>query len=167
MVRILLIFLLAYLLAGCQGNTSGPASTSDPKPGGNQTAALELDAQPQAGNWRVTLAAEGAVDLYQAAGTLVFPPGAYEVLAIEAGGGLGGPQECFFAGKETTPGKVDFAYTRRFYGPGRDGEVALVSIIVAPHGDFSLADFQVDRDQGALLIRDSAKQPIEVSGEVQ
>jgi hypothetical protein len=161
MQRFLFLLVLVCLCASCQGNRFFQPGTTDP--GGGQTASsvkLKLDAEPQGANWRVTLAATNAHDLYQAAGTLAFPAGTYDVLAIEAGGGLGGPQECIFAGKETAPGQVRFAYTRHYYGAGVDGTAALVSVVVVPHGKFTLGDFQLERGQGECVLRDSKKQAL-------
>ena len=110
--------------------------------------------------------AKGATDLYQAAGRVEFPTGQYQVLAVQAGGGLGGPQECYFVGKETDPGQVDFAYTKKFYGPGVDGDAMLVSLVVVPLGQFAQADFSLAGQPG-VVVRNSEKQAIEIAGGVK
>jgi hypothetical protein len=57
---------------------------------------------------------------------------------------------------------VAFAYTKRFWGPGADGDVWLVSLRVRPNGTFNAADFSLLKD-AKLLARDSKKRKIEVT----
>lgn len=167
MYRYLLTLVLLCLMAGCHGNSpSTPNLPDSDGTGSGGLVQLNLTSQDQDGTWRVTLTAQDASDLYQAAGRLSFPQGEYDVLAVEAGGGLGGPQDCYFAGKETAPGQVDFAYTRRFYGTGVAGEAALLRVVVAPRGKFALKDFRL-ADEPRLLLRDSKKRVLTAAGEVR
>lgn len=163
----LFALLLLILLAGCRGGSKSAITDAPDAPNNSASGpvALSLDAVEQDGTWRVTLTATGK-DIYQAAGTLLCSEDSYNVLSIEAGGGLGGPRDCYFVGKETEPGKIDFAYTKRFHGSGVNGEAALLSIVVEPHSGFSLGDFTLAAEP-ELLIRDSAKQAIEFDQEVR
>ena len=106
------------------------------------------------------MAANDTADLYQIAATIRFPAGQYEIDRIEAGGGLGGPEESFFVGDVTEPGKLDFAYTRRFLGPGRNGRIQLISFRANFQGAFSLDDFAVADAPADLVVRDGSKQAI-------
>lgn len=115
---------------------------------------------------RLMLAARDATDLYQVAGTLSYDPARYDLLNVEAGGGLGGPEDCYFVGGETVQGRVAFAYTKRWHGAGAQGSVNLLSVVIAPRRAFSLADFSVDTGPGQLLLRNSAKQAFAPTVEV-
>ncbi|MCB1217603.1 hypothetical protein KDL44_09425 [bacterium] len=117
------------------------------------------------GTTRVLLKAEQASDLYQIAGTLQYDPGLYELLLVEAGGGLGSPEEAYFLDGEGTPGRIDFAYTRRYFGAGISGEPLLLSVKVRPLGNFSLSDFSLDTSAGSYRLRDSHKQDMEFTVE--
>lgn len=124
---------------------------------------LTLTAAPEGGNWRVSLAAPEAIDLYQIAGSLDFDPAAYEVLSQEAGGGLGDPTQALYISRETSPGHLDFAYTRRNYGSGASGDLLLYSLLVRPRGAEVVdaaqvtSAFKLDQGAGHLLARDSSK----------
>src|SRR4051812_11195913 len=119
--------ILLVLLAGCGGGHRAPSGSSQtPAPGGSGNSPtpnadagsvrLVLDAKPDGGEWRVNLRAPGASDLYQVGGTLAFDTTKYQVVAVEAGGGLGQPDTSYFVGQETEPGRVAFAYTKRYWG---------------------------------------------------
>jgi hypothetical protein len=124
---------------------------------------LELSAVKEGANYRVNLHARGATDLYQLAGSLQFDGGRYRVINIEAGGGLGGPEDAYFIGRETRPGNVDFAYTRRAYGAGASGDPWLLSLVVEPQaGELRLGDFSLDETARRLLVRDSHKRALPV-----
>ena len=88
---------------------------------------------------------------------------------MHAGGGLGKPPEAYFVWGERTPGRLDFAYTKRFYGPGATGTVPLLSVRVSTRAGFSLGDFTLDTAAGTLLARDSAKREfgVTLAGEVR
>jgi len=111
----------------------------------------------------VELTASGIDDLYKVAGTLNFPSGGYAVERIEAGGGLGGPGESFFFGKETSPGHIDFAYTKRYFGPGESGNLRILRIILGKTGQVVAGDFVLDNSPGKLMLRDSAKREINLA----
>lgn len=171
-MRLRSILISASLLAllGCGGGANSPAGApgagqlNAPSSGAPGSAALDLSAQREGASYRVNLYAQGASDLYQIAGTLSFDGGRYRVLTVEAGGGLGSPEEAVFLGTESAPGQVDFAYTKRAYGAGYSGDLWLLSVIVEPQaGDFSLGDFSLDQQPGKLLLRDSKKQALSVS----
>lgn len=165
---ILLTTLLLALL-GCGGGNSPAGAPGADEGAGLQanapgSAALELSALRESANYRVNLYAQGVSDLYQIAGTLGFDGGRYRVLTVEAGGGLGSPQEAVFLGTESAPGQVDFAYTKRAYGTGYSGDLWLLSVVVEPlTGVFSLGDFTLDQTPGKLLLRNSKKQALNAS----
>jgi hypothetical protein len=161
-MRVALPVLIFLLVSACGKGVGTPRQQgSQPGDGTAGTVRLTLTSEEVEGEYRVNLQAPGASDLYQVAGTLTFDPLKYEVVAIEAGGGLGQPDSSYFAGQETAPGRAVFAYTRRFWGEGADGDLWLVSLRVRPRGAFRLADFAVDRES-RLLARDSKKRELEV-----
>jgi hypothetical protein len=164
-----------------QGNTAQqPASGSQSglaAPHSQSAGELELNiaAAPDGDDWRVTLSASAAKDLYQLAGSIDFDPAAYEILSPEAGGGLGGPENAIFSAQQRISGRLDFAYSIRRFGPGRDGELSLISLKVRSlSGDKPSASevaraFKLDNSEGRLLARSSSKQRFDVSvgGEVR
>jgi hypothetical protein len=94
-----------------------------------------------------------------------YDPQRYDLQNVEAGGGLGGPEECYFVGGESSAGRIAFAYTKKLYGPGVSGSVNLLSLRVAPKAGFSLSDFSLDTAPGKLLARNSKKQAFAASVE--
>ena len=165
MKRYILILILV-LIAGCQGGagtSQNPASpsenTGDPAVAG--PIDLQLSAMSDGANERVVLTARDARDLYQIASTIVYDPARYEVLSIEAGGGLGMPEDSYFVAGEPESGRIDFAYTKRFSGPGASGDVNLLHIVVRPLDKFRLSDFRMDNAPGTTLVRDSRKRDVE------
>ena len=172
-MRIGLIIFLLLLLASCggghraarggqqdqlPGNSTGGQPAADPNAG---NVHLTLTAEQDGSDWRINLIAPSASDLYQIGGTLAFDSSKYEVVAVEAGGGLGQPENSYFVGKETSPGRVAFAYTKRFYGAGSSGKLWLVSLRVHPRSTFNAADFKLDENQ-KLMARDSKKRVMRV-----
>src|SRR5688572_28815146 len=127
------IFFLLILTACGKGAAPRQQGSGDAPPEGTAgSVRLVLDAEQDGSQWRVNLRAPGARDLYQVGGTLAFDPLKYDVVAVEAGGGLGQPDSSYFAGQETEPGRVSFAYTRRYWGEGASGDLWLVSLRVRP-----------------------------------
>lgn len=161
-MRLAFPVLILLLIAGC-GKGAGAPRQQGSQPAGDSAGSvrLTLTAEEAAGEWRVNLHAPGASDLYQVAGTLAFDPLKYDVVAVEAGGGLGQPDRSYFAGQETAPGRVAFAYTQRYWGEGSRGDLWLVSLRVRPRGEFRLGDFTLDRES-RLLARDSKKRALQV-----
>jgi len=155
------------LLAACQGGggTAPTLAPTAPDQVGEPPNLLQLEiTAAEVGDlWRVTLQAPQAQDLYQLAGTLVYDPARYSIATVEAGGGLGGPEESYFVWGQRDPGRIDFAYTRRYYGAGVSGPAALLSVRVRPVAQFALADFRLDTAENALLARDGLKRVLEVS----
>jgi hypothetical protein len=152
------IFALAMLLllVSCGGGFNG----ARPGPGGKQSAgelALRLSASESGGTVKVVLSAPAAADLYQLAGTLLYDADKYSILAVEAGGGLGNPEESYFFSSEQTPGKLGFAYTKRMWGAGANGACQLLVLRAEAKGAFSPADFKLDTRAGQLRARNSAK----------
>ncbi len=167
-MRIALILLVLLILAGCGGGSSSRANPGEQQNNNGASDAagsvkLTLDAVQEGNVWRINLRAPRASDLYQVAGTLAFDTLKYDVVAVEAGGGLGTPENSYFAGQETSPGRVAFAYTRRYYGAGVSGDTWLVSLRVSPSATFSLSDFTLLQGDGAVLCRDSQKRKLAVS----
>jgi hypothetical protein len=171
-MRLGLFISLLLLLASCGGHGGTRGAGQQNPPGGLQTGQptpnpdagsvrVTLDAQQDGGEWRVNLMAPSASDLYQIGGTLAFDSSKYSVVGVEAGGGLGQSDNSYFVGQETSPGRVAFAYTKRFWGAGASGKLWLVSLRVRPTGSFSLADFKLDENQ-KLLARDSKKRVMKV-----
>jgi hypothetical protein len=173
-MRCALIVSILLLLASCGGGRHSVRGGAPEQPGGGIQAGGQPPANPEAGSvrvslsaeqdgsdWRVNLIAPDASDLYQIGGTLAFDSTKYEVLTVEAGGGLGQPENSYFVGRETSPGRVAFAYTKRFYGAGASGKLWLVSLRVHPKGSFSAADFKLDENQ-KLMARDSKKRVMHV-----
>jgi hypothetical protein len=160
---------LLLALVGCGGGDSDAIRAGGPnsQPVGASEqgdAAIELSTVKEGVNHRVNLHARGALDIYQIAGTLSFDGGRYSVVGIEAGGGLGGPEDAIFLCAESAPGRLDFAYTKRAYGPGVSGDAWLLSVLVEPQaGAFSLGDFSLAEGPGKLLVRDGRKQALSVS----
>ena len=164
MRRILaLVALLA--LAGCRGGGFLPAHSDQDSPSGSTAGklSLSLDARQQGGDYRLLLAAPSAEDLYQVAGTLLYDPQRYEVVAVESGGGLGDPTQSYFVSGETEQGRLRFAYTKRFWGEGASGPVSLMAIRVRPLSAFRLGDFQLDQRSGMLRVRNSRRDSFSVS----
>lgn len=172
-MRKLLTLFAMILLAGCGGGgqaTLSPLPAGRPAPASNdaRSLTLKLQAEDAGANRRVVLVATDAVDLYQLAGTLTYDSSRYQLVEAASAGGLGEPDDSYFMCQETEPGRLDFAYTRRFYGPGVTGEVPLLDVVVSPSAQFSLADFAIDDQPGELLARDSAKRELAiVTPEVQ
>jgi hypothetical protein len=163
MRRLILIFSLFLLLAGCAGGSSaGPRGGQDSAPVIPAAGTLLLDFVTEQVGDEVTveLRAPSAVDLYQVAGTLQFDPLRYEFVAVEAGGGLGQPGEALFVGQESQPGRVDFAYTQRWQGPGRNGLLRLLRLRVRATGQFDRADFSLDLRPDKLRARDSRRRDL-------
>jgi hypothetical protein len=178
-MRLALIVSLLLILASCGGGGSRPRTGQPDAPAGGVQQPGQPQPDPAAGSlrvtltseqdgndWRVTLTAPSASDLYQIGGTLAFDSAKYEVVSIEAGGGLGQPGDSYFVGKESSPGKVGFAYTKRYWGSGASGKLALVSLRVRPVGAFSLTDFKLD-PAAKLLARDSQRRVMRVDGGAQ
>lgn len=168
-------FISLLFLAGCGGGATGArlAPGSHTGPGGANTPPalagalkLTLRAAPDVGGYRLMLCAPSVQDLYQIAGAVQYNPQRYDLQSIEAGGGLGGPEDCYFVGGETSPGRIAFAYTKMQYGPGAMGSVNLLCLRVAPKANFSLGDFSLDQAPGKLLARNSKKQVFTASVEV-
>jgi len=174
-MRKLLTLLTLLLLAGCGGSGGGsatlvplPAGQPQPEVQAPAGLTLALTAEPDGADQRVVLTAESAADLYQLAGSLEFDAGRYQLVEAVSGGGLGAAADSYFVCEPTLPGRLDFAYTRRYYGPGASGDVRLLEVLVSPVGTFSLGDFALSDEPDALLARDSARQRIAVTGpEVQ
>jgi hypothetical protein len=185
-IHLTLICVAAFALAACGGsgvsrNNVTTGGNTPATPAGLDGAAaphaqsagglsLAFRAVPEGSDWRVTLAAPSARDLYQIAGSVEFDASQFEIVSPEAGGGLGGPGDAFFTAKESTPGKLDFAYTIRRYGPGRDGAVDLLSLLVRQKNPASgLSDtalaraFRLQTADGATLARSSSKQRFELN----
>jgi hypothetical protein len=173
-MRLGLIVSLLLLLASCGGGHAAPrGGQQDQLPGSGATGGqptpnpdagsvrVTLTADQDGSDWRVNLIAPSASDLYQIGGTIAFDSSKYAVVAVEAGGGLGQPDNSYFVGKETSPGRVAFAYTKRFYGAGANGKLWLVSLRVHPKGSFSAADFKLDPEQ-KLMARDSKKRVMRI-----
>lgn len=172
-MRFALILSILVLLASCGGgHRTVRGGQQDLLPGSNRagqpapnpdagSVKLTLTSEQDGSDWRVNLMAPSASDLYQVGGTLTFDSTRYEVVAVEAGGGLGQPEDSYFVGQETSPGRVSFAYTKRFYGAGNSGKLWLLSLRVHPKGSFSAADFKLDQNQ-KLLARDSRKRVMKV-----
>lgn len=176
MLRTLLCALGAIcllILAACGGGTAkAPAS-------GNQSAGpsapadtqgeldLALQAQAEGTNWRITLSAPNATDLYQIAGSISYDTTRFSVVTAEAGGGLGGPVEALYVSGEPEPGRLDFAYTKRAAGPGFSGQLNLYSVVVQPlDGAAQLSpaqvasEFRLELAEGRIRARDSRKQDL-------
>jgi hypothetical protein len=160
--------IIAVLLScpGCGGSSS--LATNPNTPGGGARpgeAKLALTATAEGSDYRLALSAPGALDLYQIAGTLRFDAQRYTLISAEAGGGLGSPEACLFIGSEIEPGRVAFAYTKRFYGPGANGDISLLTVRITPKAGFKLSDFSLETGPGKLVVRDSKKQVLSVSME--
>jgi len=175
-MRRFLAAILLILAVGCRSGTGTPIpEASSPGVGYTPPATppsgleLQLNATAEQDSWRITLSAPSATDLYQLAGTLIYEPERYTLRSVEAGGGLGGPQDAYFVWGEHDHGRLDFAYTKRYYGAGFSGQVSLLSIRVNALDGFRLADFRLDTSTGKLLARDSAKRgfAVQLAGEVQ
>lgn len=170
-IKPLLTVLFLLLLMGCGGGGSVPGAQQldQPLPVNNQPAdsdqaRLVLDAEALGnGEWSLMLRASQASDLYQIAGTLQFDPNAYELLSVEAGGGLGDPSEAYFVNSGGRNGELDFAYTSRYYGRINSGDLNLLRLKLRPTTEFSLADFSLPLETDSLLIRNSGKQLLEPS----
>ena len=165
-----LTLILLLLLFGCGGGNGNPQGGQTFVPGapeaGKELAAgevnLRLNAQDLGdGDWSLMLRATQATDLYQIAGSLLFNPESYELISVEAGGGLGGPDEAYFLNSDASDGVLDFAYTSRFYGRINSGDLNLLRVRIRPATEFSPADFSLQLDDGKLLARDSRKRVLE------
>jgi hypothetical protein len=163
MKRLVTLFAL-LLLAGCQSGSILDAQPDGQAPEGLN---LELTAAKAGSGWAVTLHSADATDLYQLAGTIRFDPGKYRMVNSEAGGGLGGPEDCLFLAEEAHPGRMAFAYTRRIWGEGASGDMVLLRLTVEPQGQFSLADFELLTGNDELLARDSHKRRFETQIKVR
>ena len=86
---------------------------------------------------------------------------------MSSAGGLGGEQDSYFLWEETQPGRIDFAYTRRYFGPGASGDVNLLRVEFESLEETGGPDFALDSSPGALLARDSAKRQFEVVVDVE
>src|SRR5688500_16125138 len=140
----LITLTLLLVLAGCGGGGSrarggqpaAPGTVQQPgQPQADPAAGslrVSLTAEQEGSDWRVNLIAPAASDLYQIGGTLAFDSAKYEIVTIEARGGLGQPGDSYFVGKESAPGKVSFAYTKRYWGNGAIGKLSLVTLRVRP-----------------------------------
>jgi hypothetical protein len=167
--------LAALLMSGCgsggntttdPGRTEQPGNNDAPTPSGEAgSVSLSLDALTEGASYRLVLSVPQAQDLYQLAGTLVYDPQRYRIERVEAGGGLGTPQDSYFMDAECTAGRRGFAYTRRFAGAGVGGPASLVHFIVTPLGQthFALADFSLNTAEAPLKVRDSHKHEFRVS----
>ena len=159
----LLAVLLFVACGGGGGNEQAPGNvvTQD-----QLRSTLDLDLSSQAmsdGSYRLLLHGRQAHDLYQIGGTLRFDPVLYSIELVEAGGGLGGPEDSYFVDGQTVPGRLDFAYTKRWYGEGVSGDPLLLSVRVRPLAAFNEQDFSIDTSPGALRVRDSQKQNLQFS----
>lgn len=163
-------FIAAVLFVACGGGqSSGINANRQVEPGQDQLrTALNLELSSEAldnGSYRVYLYGRQARDLYQIAGSLLFDTGLYTVELVEAGGGLGGPDESYFVDGQSEAGRLDFAYTRRWFGDGISGDPLLLSVTFRPLGSFSEKDFSIDSSPGAIRVRDSHKQDLQFSCE--
>jgi hypothetical protein len=169
-MRRLLAICLLLLISSCGGGGSqragSPAVSNGEQPSPGRTAGalkLQLDAVPDGARWRVNLTAPQAADLYQIAGTLEYDQQGLRIVNIEAGGGLGGPEDAYFLSSTDEPGRIDFAYTMRLYGPGASGSVNLVSFVVESAGGANLSAVQLESaftlpsSPVALRARDSQR----------
>lgn len=163
----LLLILLFLLLAGCGGggNSENAAQLQSGSADPGSKAGLQLTWADTGSQIRVTLLAGQAEDLYQAAATITYPKEKYTISEISAAGGLGDPAETYFAGDITGPGRLEFGYTKRFAGPGEFGDVPLLRFSVDKTDEFSIGDFVIDFQDSPPLVRDSNKQPIDLSAE--
>jgi hypothetical protein len=168
----LLTLLVLLLLMGCggSGHDSGlPLTVSDPDSGqpGSQlehAANLVLAAQAlESGEWSLMLSSREASDIYQIAGSLLFDQTKYEIVSVEAGGGLGGPDEAYFVNSYESAGELDFAYTSRYFGSIHSGNINLLRLKIRPVDSFSLTDFSLPTTPDKLLVRDSHKRALETS----
>lgn len=163
-------FVLLMLL-GCGGGKDstgtqlpfGPAAGDNPAGiDADSTVRLVLDAENlSADEWSLMLRTQDAADLYQIAGSMLYPQDGYELLSVEAGGGLGGPDEAYFVNSESDSGKLDFAYTSRWYGRKNNGELNLLRLRIRAIDGFRLDDFELPQDSGMLRLRNSDKQDLE------
>lgn len=177
-MRYALIVSLLLVLASCGGGSRPRGGQQDQPPVTQQpgqpqpdpaagSLRVSLAAEQDGNDWRINLIAPSATDLYQIGGTLAFDSAKYELITIEAGGGLGQPNDSYFVGKETAPGRIGFAYTKRYWGSGANGKLNLVTLRVRPTGGvFSLADFRLDPN-ARLMARDSKKRVMRVEGGAQ
>jgi hypothetical protein len=166
------IAVLLFVACGGGGQPSGVNADPQVDHSPDQLrSALDLDLSSEAldnGIYRILLHGRHAKDLYQIGATLEFDPALYEIVLVEAGGGLGGPHESYFIDGLTKPGKLDFAYTRRWFGDGISGDPLLLSVKVRPLGKFNKQDFRIDTSAAAIRVRDSKKQemPFTYKGKV-
>ena len=157
-----LMWIALVVLTGCAGSGQSSRLTEaglEPTPG---VLPLRLAAEADGDSVVVELNSPAACDLYQLAGGVSFDAAAYSFVSAEPGGAFGEDTESYFAAGETTPGQIDFAYTKRFHGPGVTGEAGLLRLEFEARGTFNAADFAIVTDPTAILARDSAKEPLEV-----
>ncbi|MCB1186855.1 hypothetical protein KDL29_06770 [bacterium] len=160
-------------LLGCGGGGADRGGNADLSPGGNaplpgsvdeRSVSLLLEATPiQGDEWSLMLSAEDATDIYQLAGSVLFDPTMYEITSVEAGGGLGGPEDAYFVNSSADEGKLDFGYTSRWFGRVNSGDLNLLRLRVRALGDFSLGDFSLPLEPDSLRVRDSQKRELEPS----
>ncbi len=153
---------LLFVACGGGGGSTGVSDrVNQPQisPDGDRgTLSLVLSSETAAdGNRRILLHGRNARDLYQIAASLRFDPVLYDIVLVEAGGGLGDPEQSYFLDSQSEPGKLDFAYTRRWYGDGVNGDPLLLSVKVRPLAAFNLSDFRIDNNTESIRVRDSRK----------
>lgn len=155
--------MILILLVGCSGSgNQSLLSVQDPQESPDAgVVQLALKAVQAGTTYKVTLLSPAASGLYQIAGSLEYDSQRYSLLSVEPGGGLGDADDTYFAWGEPWTGSIDFAYTRRFHGPGVEGQAGLVVFTVDAPDGFSATDFRLDTAPGSLVVRDSSKQAME------
>lgn len=154
-MRRLLTLIGIVLLAGCRGGAGLDGPAAENNPGQLQ---LLLSAVQAGADWDLILSAHQASDLYQIAGALEFDATRYELLSSEAGGGLGGPDDSYFLAEQRQLGRLDFAYTMRFWGSGANGSLELLRLRVRAQNEMHLTDFELRTGPGELIARNGRKQ---------
>jgi hypothetical protein len=163
-MRRLLALVPVLFMCACGGGSARLGSGNAPEAAGQSggRAALNISARVEGSMWRVDLMAEDAADLYQIAGTLDIDTAVCSVKLVEAGGGLGGPESAWFVGETDAGSRLDFAYTKRFHGPGASGDLRLLSVVVeTTRSGLQPADleraFTLRQGAGELRVRDSER----------
>lgn len=165
-VAVVFAAVLFLFACGGGGGQQGQQSPAQQVQGSDNALRQTLDLQLSSesyddGSYRVLLHGKHARDLYQIAGSLRYDFALYEVIVVEAGGGLGQPDNSYFIDNIAEPGKLDFAYTRRWHGDGVNGDPLLMAVKVRPLGAFDLKDFRLEPQTDRFMLRDSDKQEID------